>query len=346
MRAAATGAAPAWAFCSLKTPGPPSRDPSRLLAGLWGGMPRGPRHTSCPSQMAGFPQMLLKKPSKRNERCLPPGLKCFALRRVWADGSREDGVANARQQGALLVLGLPLLGAWCPCSLLFSFLNLRFKKCSVILIRCNESNSKDGLICLCPGLVLAGGGRALAQCWPLCVPGPPFCRSGTRRGRVGLCGHVWCVRGYSGLQAGSRVRMEGAPGTGPRHRVAQGGGQGAGLCPSGRAIWPSCRQTSPHAWLHTLILLDVGLRAPGEAIWGLSFSPILLPKNSTLKQQRERELPEAPGWTAALPSACSPRPLSSQTPDPGPTCRCRGVRRVWLLRYSLSPCLLYSVLEG
>ena len=253
---------------------------------------------------------------------------------------------NTRHQEARLAVGLPLLGAWGPYSLLFSFFNLHFKKCSVILIRCNESNSKDGLTCLCPGLVLAGGGRALARCWPLCVPGPPFCRSGTWRGRVGLCGHVWCVRGYSGLQPGSGARMGGAPGTGPRYRVAQGGGQGAGVCPSGRTIWPSCRQTSPHAWLHTLIPLDVGLRAPAEAIWGLSFSPVLLPKNSTLKQRRERELPGAPGWTAALPAACSPRALLAQTPDPGPTCPCLGVRGVRLLRSSLSPGLLYSVLEG
>ena len=94
------------------------------------------------------------------------------------------------------------------------------------------------------------------------------------------------------------------------------------MCPSGRAIWLSCRQTSPHAWLHTLIPVDVGLRAPVEATWGLSFSPVSWPKNSTLKQQLERELPRAPSWMGCPPlslHSASPS-LSAQTPDLGPSC--------------------------
>lgn len=115
---------------------------------------------------------------------------------------------------------------------------------------------------------------------------------------------------------------------GDRPLAPQGSGwrAGRGVCPSGRAIWPSCRQTSPHAWLHTLIPVDVGLRALVEATWGLSFSPVSWPKNSTLKQQRERELPGAPGWMGCPPLGLrsAPPSLSPQTPDPGPSCPWKG----------------------
>lgn len=77
------------------------------------------------------------------------------------------------------------------------------------------------------------------------------------------------------------------------------------------AIWPNCRQTSPHAWLHTLILVDVGLKAPVEATWGLLSSCFKVFKNST-----KAALERAP--LGSRLTGCSPLGLHSAPPSLSP----------------------------